>query len=218
MGTTDTNGIAHKAGTDLGRRFSQALSYILHPLMIPTLVIVILLYGNTVMTVIPNTAKLVFLGIVAINTLVIPALFLGLLHTLKYLPDLNLDKPRDRIVPMIIVSVCYLVCSYMLSKIMLAYLIKRFLFAALFCLLFNFIVNFFWKISLHMTAMGGLVAMLVVFNFSGFATLPYTLMAFILLAGALGSARMYLGHHNLAQVAAGFAGGFLITGTVFLFF
>ena len=96
------------------------------------------------------------------------------------------------------------------------FLIRRFLFAALGCVLLTLIVTPFWKISLHMTAAGGLLAMLFILNFSGFGQFPYTLLMFILLIGALGSARLWLGSHNLGQVMAGFGGGFLIASATIL--
>ncbi len=205
-------------GSEFFTRFGRVLSYILHPLLIPVIGVAVMLYGNTILSLMLPTAKLILLGMVALNTCIIPALAIALLRTLGFLPDLSLEHPRDRVIPMLIVAVCYVVCTFMLSNIMLAYLVKRFLFAALFCALFVFGVNFFWKISLHMTAAGGLIGLLLVFNFAGFANLPYILLGFLILAGMLGTARLQLGYHNLAQVAAGFFCGFLITSFTLLFF
>ena len=43
------------------------------------------------------------------------------------------------------------------------------------------------------------------------------LLAVFLLAGLLGSARLWLGSHNLAQIAAGLAGGYTIALLLILF-
>lgn len=215
--TADENTIAEQP-VNIYIQLSRAISCLLHPLMIPTILVAVLVYGNTVLAIIAPASKLILLGTVAINTLVIPGLFIVLLHTLGYIPDLSLAEPRQRLIPMIILAVCYLGCAYMLSNLMLAYLIKRFLYGALGCVIFAFIVTFYWKISLHMTAMGGLVATLLIMHFGGFGHLPYTIMAFILLAGMLGSARLQLGQHNPAQVAAGFFSGFFIMPIVIFLF
>lgn len=195
-------------------RFSQLISYVLHPLAIPTIAVVILLFGNSVMSSIPMELKLFFSGIVVMNTLVIPLLSLGLFHHFRILPDLALQNRRERLIPIAILAICYGVCIYMLSNILLAFLILRFLYAALGCVVLALGVTYFWKISLHLTAMGGLLAMLMILNFSSFAEVPYTLILFILLTGVLASARLQLGYHNPMQVGVGFIGGFMVASTI----
>lgn len=56
--------------------------------------------------------------------------------------------------------------------------------------------------------MGAAVALLVVMNVAGVGNMMVPLMVAILCAGALASARLYLGCHNGQQVLAGFCGGF----------
>ena len=202
---------------ELLTRLSQTISYALHPLIVPTWAVLLLLFGHTIMSGISLQVKGFFVAIVLLNTMIIPALCIALLRSLKLIPDWSLNEPKHRIIPMLVVAVGYISCAVMLSKLIMAFLIRRFVFAALGCVLLTLIVTPFWKISLHMTAAGGLLAMLFILNFSGFGQFPYTLLMFIVLAGALGSARLWLGSHNLAQVAAGFGGGFLISSVTILF-
>lgn len=202
---------------ELLTRLSKTISYALHPLVVPTLAVLLLLFGHTVMSGISVRAKGFFVAIVILNTLVIPALSIALLRSLRLIPDLSLSEPRHRIIPMLIVALSYVACAFMLSDLMMAFLIRRFLFAALGCVLLVILVTPFWKISLHMTAAGGLLAMLFLVNLSGFGQFAYTLLAFVLLAGLLGSARLWLGSHNIWQVTAGVGGGFLIASLAILF-
>lgn len=195
----------------------QGLSYILHPFIIPTYAVCVLLFGESVLTSIPVSLKLFFVAVVCMNTLVIPALIIGLLHHFRVIPTLNMENRRERLIPMAVVAICYIVCAYMLSDLLMAFIMSRFLFAAMGCLLVASAVTAVWKISLHMTAIGGLVASLIVLNFSGFGQTPYLTMLFILLAGALGSARLQLERHNIAQVGAGFAAGFSVATLAILF-
>lgn len=197
-------------------RFNRVLSYALHPFLLPSIAVALLLFSNSIMSLVPISVKWFLLGTVAVNTLLIPACCIGLLHTFKLIPDLHLHKPGQRVIPLIVVAVCYLICTWMLSDVLTAFLIRRFLIAALGCVLFALTLNFFWKVSLHMTAMGGLIAMFVVLNISGFMQMYGTMLLFILLAGALGSARLALGAHNGWQVSVGFAGGFLISAACLL--
>ena len=78
-------------------------------------------------------------------------------------------------------------------------------------------VSFYWKISLHLTGMGAVVALLVVMNVVGVGNMMVPLVAAVLCAGALASARLYLGCHNGRQVLAGFCGGFTVSVLAVLF-
>lgn len=65
--------------------------------------------------------------------------------------------------------------------------------AAACCEAMCFVVSLRWKISLHLTGMGAIVALLVVMNVVGVGNMLIPLAAAILCAGALASARLYLG-------------------------
>ena len=198
-------------------RLSQAISLLLHPLTIPLWAGILMLFGNTLMATMPLSIKWFFLAVLALNTLVAPALCIGLLRAFRLIPDLRLSEPRQRLIPILIVLLSYVSCLMMLSDVMMAFLIRRFLFAAMGCVVLTLIVTPFWKISLHMTSIGGLLALLTALNASGLGQVPDTLVLFILLAGLLGSARLWLGSHTLAQIAAGLAGGYTISLLLILF-
>jgi len=89
--------------------------------------------------------------------------------------------------------------------------------AAACCELLCLGVSFYWKISLHLTGMGAVVALLVVMNVVGVGNMMVPLVAAVLCAGALASARLYLGCHNGRQVLAGFCGGFTVSVLAVLF-
>lgn len=76
-------------------------------------------------------------------------------------------------------------------------------------LLVTMLVTLRWKISAHATGMGGLIGgTMIVMRL--YQLLPsYELMLLIVLAGMLGSARLYLKAHTPAQVYVGFLNGFV---------
>lgn len=65
--------------------------------------------------------------------------------------------------------------------------------------------------------MGAVVALLVVMNVAGVGNMVFPLVVAVLAAGALASARLYLGCHNAPQVLAGFCGGFAVATLAVLF-
>ena len=102
-------------------RLSQTISYALHPLIVPTWAVLLLLFGHTIMSGVSLQIKGFFLAIVLLNTLIIPTLCIGLLRTLKVIPDWSLNEPKHRIIPMLIVALGYISCAFMLSHLMLAF-------------------------------------------------------------------------------------------------
>ncbi len=196
--------------------WSRGISWVLHPFLVPAYTICILLFGDTIMSNIALSLKWFFVLVVVLNTLIIPAIFIALMRTFGVLGDLSLQQRRERIIPLAVVAVCYLICALMISNVLVAFLIRKFLFAALGCVIMALVVNFWWKISLHLTAAGGAVAMLLIVAISRFGDLTGTVIVAILLSGSLASARLWLGSHTPAQVAAGFFGGFAAASLVML--
>ena len=79
--------------------------------------------------------------------------------------------------------------------------------AALFIQIICALINVWWKISTHTAAIGGVAGALFVFGeFFGFNPVWWLSVVFIL-AGLLGTSRMILRQHSLAQVVAGFLVG-----------
>ena len=157
-------------------RLSRGISALMHPFVIPTWAVLLMLYGPTVMVNMPPRVKFFLLGIVALNTLLLPAFSIGVLRWFRVIPDWSLQDQKTRMLPMGIVAVCYLMCIVAMSNMLFAFLITRFLIAALCCVAFAFFVNLYWKISLHMTAAGGLLGMLAVVCYAGLANLQQALV------------------------------------------
>ena len=69
--------------------------------------------------------------------------------------------------------------------------------------------------SMHMTAIGGFCGFLMVFALRYGMNVRTELMCLLLLAGLLGSCRLYLGKHTPAQVYAGFFFGLCFVYGIF---
>lgn len=195
---------------------SKALSVALHPFVLPLYVMLVLLYAGTVYSRYPTATKLYLLWVVALYTLIIPLLSLAVLRSLGRLSDFSATERRERLLPLLLGAACYLLCALNLSKVPSAGLFSRFMVAAACCEAFALAITFRWKISLHLTAMGAVVAFFVLMNVAGAAGMLPLLIAAIVAAGLLASARLLLGSHNGSQVLAGFAAGFLISALVVL--
>ncbi len=195
---------------------SRALSWVLHPFVLPVYVIAVVL-TSTVFILYPSNLKLYLVWVVVLYTILIPMLSLGVLHSLGHVSDWRVDERRERLWPLLIGIVCYVLCALTLTKIPSAIFLRKFMVAAACCEAMCLVVTCYWKISLHLTAMGAVVAMFVVMNLAGVGNLLFPLLAAVLCSGLLASARLYLGCHNGAQVLAGFGGGFVVATLAVLF-
>lgn len=198
------------------RKLSNTLSWVLHPFLQPIYLMTVLLTMTTFARYTPQM-KFYLMWVVALYAIIIPVLTLGVLRSLGRITDFRVDDRRERLLPLLIGTVCYVLCAITFAKIPSAIFLRKFMIAAACCEMLCFVVSLRWKISLHLTGMGAVVALLVVMNIIGVGNMLVPLLIAILCAGALASARLYLGCHNGAQVLAGFCGGFAVSLLAVLF-
>lgn len=194
----------------LPTRLAEAVSTVLHPLFVPFYVVLLLVAGPTQLAAFPPSVKFYLLWVTALYTAVVPLLAVVLLRSMGRISSLSIDERRERILPLAIGIVCYLLCAATVSRIPPAMIVRKFMLAGACCELFCLAVTLYWKISLHLAAQGAVAAVLVLLTFGGAGRLIGALAVVVLAAGVLASARLWLGCHTLRQVAAGYAGGFVV--------
>lgn len=198
------------------KKIATGLSWALHPFLLPIYMMAVLLTMTTFAHY-PSNVKFYLLWVVVLYAVIIPVLALGVLRSLGRISDYRVDDRRERMLPLLVGALCYILCAITIAKIPSAMFLRKFMVAAACCELLCLVVSLRWKISLHLTGMGAVVALLVVMNVVGVGNMMVPLMAAVLCAGALASARLYLGCHNGRQVLAGFCGGFAVSMLAVLF-
>lgn len=198
-----------------GYYLSRIISYLFHPFLMPVWLLA-MLFGTGILPVyLPQPLRNYILTVVLIDTLLVPALAVWLLKMFGLIANYSLATRRDRMLPMFIVALCYGVCGWMLGSAPMLFLLRRIMFAAMLCTVFALLVNLRWQVSLHMTAMGAAVGIVFILLYAGY-NMVWIFCGAVLCAGLLASSRLYMGKHNPAQVAAGFAGGYVIATLVLL--
>lgn len=201
-----------KTETNLARIISVAF----HPLVIPTLGMLLLFTINSYISYsIPPRAKLFILLIVFINTAIAPALSVLLLKRTGLIRDIQIDEPADRIFPLLITALFFFLTYYLLRQISLPSLLYYFLIGATLLIIITLLITLRWKISIHMVSMGGLTGFLLVSLLLLKADFFWLVILSLLISGAVGSARLALRAHVPLQVYAGF---FLGLGVMMLLF
>ena len=191
------------------RIFSNVLSWVFQPLLMP-------LFGAFIFVnlpvyafrLLPEPIKHYMLVCNALFTLLMPVILILLLYRFGLISSVRLDKREDRRLPLLITIAFHGVNFYFLYKVHLPVLYYLFLLGAFFALLLTTFITRFWKISMHMTGIGGLCGSIVLCAIVWPVDLRILLATLFILAGAIGSARLIVNAHTPAQVVAGFSAGF----------
>ncbi len=184
------------------RSIAHIVSYISHPISIPTLVVIIYFY------VFPDyfLHQLIYAKILAtaILTIFIPIVFLFILRSLKLITSFKLPHPQERKLPLLFFLFLDLVLINYIFNIYdykhLFFFFWALLLSGIICflgLLFNF------KISLHSLGISSLCFFLVYLSYNFQLNLSLTIMLLILAIGVVSSARLYVKAHSLAEVITG---------------
>lgn len=185
---------------------ARIMSMIFTPFYLP-LVGLVALFLFSYMSLLPLAYKLPMLLTVYISTILMPSLLIHLYRRFQGWTSKELGRKERRIVPYLISILCYFGCFFLMEYRNTPRVISIILVAALVIQMVCALINVWWKISTHTAAIGGVAGGLVVYSIA-FSFNPIWWLAFvILLAGMVGTARMILRQHTLAQVVAGFLVG-----------
>ncbi|MCF8303764.1 MAG: hypothetical protein K9I94_10860 [Bacteroidales bacterium] len=199
-------------------RLARIISYIFHPLLMPTYGLFIMFNLKAYFAMaIPEQAKWMIIGLVFITTFLIPLLLVMLMVRRGMISSLFVDNKTERFYPFTVIAIFYLLAFYMFRQLELAPFFQMFLFGALVLVIMAMAINFYWKISLHMTAVGGLLGVFLALTFRLMIDLSMYLFITILIGGLIGFARLKLKSHDSKQVYTGFVMGGVVMFSIFYF-
>jgi len=199
---------------------ARLLSYICHPLLFTTYLVVLLGFLMPRFLLIPIAAIWKFAGFVAIITFVFPAANLLMLKAFGSIKSLEMNTRKDRILPFFMIAIFYgVVSSMFFYKVSVNVNFNKLMFIAAALTAVAAIITLFYKISIHSLAMGGALGIILPLNKTAGGELLLPAAGLIVLAGLVMSARLYLQAHTLREVGYGAAVGFLtgFSGMILLF-
>jgi len=192
------------------RTLSLIISYLFHPVFLPTAGLVIIFSLNSYVSQTTPLAKQAFIiGWIFVNTAIIPFLFTAFLRWKKLITSIQLESREDRIVPFSFALFFYLTNYYLMHDMPLPGVIYSLFLGSSIAVGLALVFTFFTKISIHMIGMGGATA--AIYGVGQMYHLPIMqlLIGGIIASGLVGSARFILESHNLRQIYMGWFIGFL---------
>lgn len=187
---------------------ANVLSSVMAPLFVPTYGMIVAL-TCTGLAGLDSGVRWRSLLVVFALTAALPLFLLWLMKRRGIISDIDVSNRAQRTLPVAMMLMCYgLTVGYIVAVHAPLWLIMYFASGIITAVILGLITTIAkWKISMHGAGMGNFMAMIVAIWAGGHALhpMPVLLSVAILLAGAVGSSRVILNRHTLAQVLAGTA-------------
>ncbi len=186
------------------RAIARILSILLHPLWMPTLTIILCFSIDPRLYFAFTKDGLLFVyGMVFVMTALFPLTSAVMMRRNGLISDLTMPLRNERIPAYLISLLYYGMCYYLLRRTSNDPVTLGIFTGAVLSLLLTMLITLRWKISAHMVGIGGLIGALLAVMIVHGAVPPWVTCAVIVLAGALGTARLLASDHTPAQVYAG---------------
>lgn len=193
------------------RQIALVISVVFQPLLIPSLVYGLVFFIVPEASSIPYELKGRFYSLIVLSTLLIPLITIIGFRLAGAVKSLHMATLGERYIPFTVICIYFSLTTYFLrEKVEFDPILWQILLVITATIVGLTVVTFFWKMSAHMTGLGGLLAMVVVMAavFPTFRPL-YPLLGSIILSGVVASSRLYLNAHRPVEIYAGFFYGFI---------
>ncbi|MHC1703582.1 MAG: hypothetical protein AB9846_06710 [Tenuifilaceae bacterium] len=200
------------------KKLSKLITIIFHPLLMPTLGVLIIFYAGSYISFLPNDIKKIILLVIGANTLGLPLLMMPLFVQFGVVKSLAMESHKERLMPLSFTLIPYFLSVYFLIRLPIPNIISAFMLGASLSVAFCLITTIWWKVSIHMVGIGGIVGFLIAFSIRLYVDVFIYLFTALIVAGLLASARLYLKAHKPLQIYVGFTAGLIIMLTTILLF
>ncbi|MDC3306090.1 hypothetical protein OAV36_04110 [Flavobacteriales bacterium] len=191
-------------------KLSKFISIVLHPIFMPLFAFYLTLKSNPSLGIIINPYLNYVYGVVISCTILLPLLTIFFLIKNGKVNSLEMSNHKERTLPLFRTVIWMCLGLYILNNILLyTPILKAEFIGAILIILLAAIISKFWKISLHLLGIGGVVGVFIALQIM-FGGVLYMLLIFIVLSGILGVARIDQKAHNHAQIYIGFLLGVCI--------
>lgn len=189
-------------------KLARLLSGLFHPIVMPIYGLFVIFHSGTFLELTPIVIKKLVYLIVFVTTVMLPLSLLPLLRSQRLISGFEMSQHRERILPLFLTSIFYSLGYYLIQRLPVSGAISFFLLAGIVTLLLVLIISVKWKISLHMTGIGGVLGLILAMAIRFSAPDRNFFMIVLLASGLLAYSRLRLNAHTPLQVYCGLALGF----------
>lgn len=197
--------------TMLLKKLASAISYIFHPLFIPTYVFLYLMkaFPYEFADISEWQLQMRLFGVFWL-TAFFPAFSVFLLWRLKFSESIFLRTQKERIVPYVISMFFYWWMYYLSRNFQDQPIVLRFFFMGIFlATVFGLILNNYFKISLHAMGIGGATTAIFLFSIYYHLNFAGSISICLLLSGLVCTCRFLVSDHTNREIYSGLAVGII---------
>ena len=211
------------------RILATFISYFFHPVFMPVLLSVVLwrLFPAAFAGIPPQKLSYGAISLVS-TTIFFPLFTVALLKALGFIRSIHMRVSRDRIIPLIATMTFYFWAQQVFShsfkltpedtrELFWPLIIRILLLGSFWGIVLLFIGSIFLKISMHTTAAGGAIGIMIVLLFLSPFNMLSALLATIVIGGIVGTARLVLREHTAAELWMGYAIGLIVQLSAWLY-
>ncbi|HOG05048.1 MAG TPA: hypothetical protein PK978_02290 [Paludibacter sp.] len=190
--------------------FHNIISFIFQPLLMPTLGISIFLFsiGKPVFT---SPSTWLAIGSTFVFTALLPAIPILMFMRRGYIKDLYISEREQRTLPYLFALLAYSFWTVFLLRVLqMPLFIVAMAIGATASIVIITLINFRWKISAHLSGVGGLAGGIFSYCYVMGMNPVWLLILTLVAVGLTALSRLELKAHTPSQTLAGFVVGFLM--------
>ncbi|MGC9151040.1 MAG: hypothetical protein ACP5F6_04695 [Microbacter sp.] len=191
------------------KRIASIISIVFSPLLVPTYGVLLFFFTKR-FEIVPFLPKLIVGIIVFVCTGLLPGIILYFFMKSGKVSSVNLHVKEERTIPYIFTLVLYLFCAFYLWKVNMPYWFVMMVVGAAVANALLMLINLKWKMSAHLTALGGVFAGIFVVSVHYIINPVGIIVTTLFISAAVAASRLLLGVHTPMQTLAGFFNGFLL--------
>ncbi len=186
---------------NMWKNIAQALSIALHPYLIPTYLTLIILCTDALFMLYPWRLKFYMLWASALYSSIMPIITCGALHFIGRKPRYKILRRNPRLTALLVSTGCYALGAINFMGRESLGIFFEIATTGLCCCIIMLLCLRRRPLSPYLVTIGSTITFLTMLNIIGRASHLTSLLAAILLAGCLTSARLYLGREDTTQAA-----------------
>jgi membrane-associated phospholipid phosphatase len=189
---------------------ANIISIVFHPLLLPTYAFLFLNYTYPYLLFnLDLISKTRLFVTIFINTFLFPLIALVIMRKLDFISSFHMHERQERIIPYIAISFFYFWSYLVVKNLGIGSIINDIMFGASLSVFMVFFFNGFFKISAHAASAGAFFGLTLFLSVNSVYNLELPVMIVILIAGLIGSSRLYLSAHTPFEIFSGFLVGVL---------
>lgn len=189
---------------------ARVITILFHPLLMPTIGLLLILNSGTYLSLLDPAAKKAVLFVMALGTLLFPLMMIPVLYYRNLITSLQDAQREERFLPYMIILILYVITYIYFVRLPLSHIIHAYVLSVAILLFVLMLITLKFRICAHTAALGGIVGLVFTLILKYETPLLGFMAMGILAAGLVGTARLFLGVQRSAEIYTGFLLGFAV--------